>query len=636
MFKNDGTNNAYVPSKSIAIKPDVVSDVIPDEISRALLPSYLGFIDPRETYIKFDLRMGGAAGSAPSVGMIRPQKEAGAHALFRNVLLRDGTNSTTLESLEDYNCRVAMKNPFTAQDSIQHKRGLFDGVMEDANLGGSSGNLYYAKSASLVDADFATQGARAGEMTLGGRNATGQVLTPQLQFRLDTGLMKGSQVIPVAALQGLRVQLDMENAARACEFAAGTAGQLKADGTVDNTGLGGGSCALNATTEKQATGVGANAVRNDARNAGTGYGQAVFSVQLKLDATADNLNNPFDVGDKLFIRAAIGRTINGTIVESDNQGDSEFELGTICGFYNSTDEAGKLGIYYVPQRAAGVSFGVFGAAFGGVDRTYGENDIVFYKPENRALAQSGVLVPADGGVAAVGAGSGSFSAPTYTVSDLEYLCLSVQPPEQYVQGLMSASTSERGVSMDIITTATQRFNQSTAAGLTSNHIPCSQRRVKSVFVQPLVIGDFRDFNKRSLSGVPDNARNYQFVYGTELIPVKTVPLGRYSQAVDAFGGTTANQVVAEQSKTEAIHLSQLEGALVNAGNMPRSLHKVAKNFAIGRAFSKYNQIADLSEQSLSCRIDYENTATELKIFNNYIDHLRRISITSSGVVASDL
>jgi hypothetical protein len=638
MFKNDGTANAYVPSKSIAIKPDVVSDVIPDEISRALLPSYLGFIDPRETYVKFDLRMSGAAGSAPSVGMIRPQKEAGAHALFRNVLLRDGTNSTTLESLEDYNCRVAMKNPFTAQDSIQHKRGLFDGVMEDANLGGASGNLYYAQSADLLDADFGTTGARAdGAMERGGRNATGQVLTPQLQFRLDTGLMKGSQVIPVAALQGLRVQLDMENAARACEFAAGTAGQLKADGTVDNTGLGGGACALNATTVKQATAVGANAARNDARNAGTEYGQAVFSVQLKLDATADNLNNPFDVGDKLFIRAAIGRSINGVAVDAANQAETEFELGTICGFYNSTDEAGKLGIYYVPQRAAGVSFATFPAVpFGGVDRTYGENDVVFYKPANRALAQSNVLVPADGGAAAPAAGTGSFSAPTYTLSDLEYLCLSVQPPEQYVQGLMSASTSERGVSMDIMTTATQRFNQSTAAGLTSNHIPCSQRRVKSVFVQPLVIGDFRDFNKRSLSGVPDNARNYQFVYGTELIPVKTVPLGRYSQAVDAFGGTTANQVVAEQSKTEAIHLSQLEGALVNAGNMPRSLHKVAKNFAIARAFSKYNQIADLSEQSLSCRIDYENTATSLKIFNNYIDHLRRISITSSGVMASDL
>jgi hypothetical protein len=632
MFKNDGSANAYVPSKSIAIKPDVVSDVIPEEISRALLPSYLGFIDPRETYVKFDLRMGGAAGTAPSVGMIRPQKEAGAHALFRNVLLRDGTNSTTLESLEDYNCRVAMKNPFTAQDSIQHKRGLFDGVMEDANLGGSSGNLYYAKSASLVDGDYATTGAR--DMTIGGRNATGQVLTPQLQFRLDTGLMKGSQVIPVAALQGLRVQLDMENAARACEFATGTAGQLKADGTVDNTGLGGGSCALNATTIKDA-GSG-DAWKKDERAAGTDYGQAVFSVQLKLDATADNLNNPFDVGDKLFIRAAIGRAINGVNVDVANQQETEFELGTISGFYNSTDEAGKLGIYYVPQRVAGDGFGTFPAPFGGVVKTYGENDVVFYKPENRALAQSGVLVPADGGAALPAAGTGSFSAPTYTVSDLEYLCLSVQPPEQYVQGLMSASTSERGVSMDIMTTATQRFNQSTAAGLTSNHIPCSQRRVKSVFVQPLVIGDFRDFNKRSLSGVPDNARSYQFVYGTELIPVKTVPLGRYSQVVDAFGGTTANQVVAEQSKTEAIHLSQLEGALVNAGNMPRSLHKVAKNFAIARAFSKYNQIADLSEQSLSCRIDYENTATSLKIFNNYIDHLRRISITSSGVMASDL
>ena len=309
----------------------------------------------------------------------------------------------------------------------------------------------------------------------------------------------------------------------------------------------------------------------------------------------------------------------------------------ICGFYNSSNVAGELGIYYVPQRTTGTGIGTYVSTepnFNGQNRDYVGDDPIFYKASERVLPQSGVLVPADGGAAAVGTGTGAFVAPSYVVSDLEFLCLSVQPPEQYVNGLMSASTSDRGVSMDIMTSSTQRFNQSTAGGLTSNLIPCSQRRVKSVFVQPLVIADFRDFTKRSLSGVPSNARNYQFVYGTELIPVKNVPLGRYSQTVDSFG--TANQTVTEQNKAEAIHLSQLEGALVNAGNMPRSLHRVAKNFAIARAFSKYNQVADLSEQSLSCRIDYENTATGLKIFNNYIDHLRRISITNNGVEASDL
>ena len=633
MFHNSTQATAYVPSKSIAIKPDVVSDVIPDDISRTLLPSYLNFIDPRETYVKCMLRMGGAVGAPPSVGMIRPQKEGGAHSLFRNVLLRDGTNSATLESLEDYNARVCMKNPFTAQESIGHKRDLFDGVMDDANVGGATGNLYYGAQETIASHSFAAAGARA-DNGAGGRNALGSVLTPQLQFRLDTGLMKGSQVIPVAALQGLRIQLDMENAARACEFAMGQAGQLQADGHVNETGLGGGKCILNPTTVKQDTAAAAAAATNDERAAGTDYLESYFSVQLEIAATTANLNNPFDIGDKLYIRRAIGATTNAVVVTIGNQAETEIELGVVSGFYSSSDVAGNLGVYYVPQRAAGVSLGNFGAVFGGVAAVFGQNDPVFYKAENRAVPQSGVLIPADSGAVAVGAGTGVFSAPTYTLSDLEYLCLSVQPPEAYVNGLMSASTSERGVNMDIMTTSTQRFNQSTARGLSSNHIPCSQRRVKSVFIQPLSIEDFRDFNKRSLSGVADEARSYQYVYGTELIPQKVVPLGRYSQVVGDFG--TANQNSLDQNKCEAIHLSQLEGALVNAGNMPRSLHKVAKNFAIGRAFSKYNQVADLSEQSLSCRIDYTNVATKLKIFNNYIDHLRRISITASGVIASDL
>lgn len=50
MFKVDGSS-AYVPSKSVAIKPDVVSDVIGEDQIRFHLPSYLGFIDVNQTYI---------------------------------------------------------------------------------------------------------------------------------------------------------------------------------------------------------------------------------------------------------------------------------------------------------------------------------------------------------------------------------------------------------------------------------------------------------------------------------------------------------------------------------------------------------------------------------------------------------
>lgn len=630
MFKNDAEQNAYVPSKSMAIKPDVVSNVIPSDQSRALLPSYLGFIDPRETYVKFNLSMA-PNGGGRSVGMIRPQKEAGAHALFRNVLIRDGTNSTTLESYEDYNAHVAMKQPYTAQDSITHKQELFEGVMSDANLGGDTGNLYYAGSEALESADYATGGARNG--ALGGRNAPGKVLTPQLQFRLDTGLLRGNQVIPVAALQGLRTQLDMENTLRACETATGELGTLEA------TGGSAGGYVLNATSTKQDTTLGASASQNDARNAGTNYTQSFFSVQVKVDCAdaaspTANRNNPFDIGDKLFIRAHIGRVINATTIDLANQADTESELGVITGFYVSSDTPYNLGIYYTPQRAPGASFGNFPAGIdGGSAKFYVEDDVIFFKPSNRVLPQSNVLVSTDDGNVAVGAGSGNFVAPEYHLENLEYICLSVQPPEAYVSGLLKAASSERGISMDIQTTTTQRFNQSTAAGLTSNLIPCSQKRVKSVFIQPLAVNDFRDLTKRSLSGIPDQARSYQFVYGNELIPTKNVPLSRYSAIVPAIG---ANQDEVEQNYTEAIHLAQLEAALVNSGNMPRSLHQVSKNFVIGRAFSKYNQVADLSEQSLSARIDYENTATSLKIFNNYIEHLRRISITAGGVVASDL
>ena len=61
MFKVDGSN-VYVPSKSVAIKPDVVSDVVGEDQIRFHLPSYLGFIDVNQTYIKYNLTIENARG----------------------------------------------------------------------------------------------------------------------------------------------------------------------------------------------------------------------------------------------------------------------------------------------------------------------------------------------------------------------------------------------------------------------------------------------------------------------------------------------------------------------------------------------------------------------------------------------
>ncbi len=56
MFKSNN-QNVYISSKSQSVKPDVVSDVQAQDQIRLLVPSFISFLDPNETYLKLDLQI---------------------------------------------------------------------------------------------------------------------------------------------------------------------------------------------------------------------------------------------------------------------------------------------------------------------------------------------------------------------------------------------------------------------------------------------------------------------------------------------------------------------------------------------------------------------------------------------------
>lgn len=573
MFKSNATG-AYVPSISQAIRPDVVSDVKPEDQIRLLIPSFLGFVDPRETYCRFNLKMTG-------VGALIPDKNAGGHALFRNLLIRDGANSATLVSEEDYNASVAMLNPITQQSSVYNKHNLFEGVVENVNENGADpSNLYYGTPPSLNGSD---------EDNLVG---SAEALEVKLQMPLRTKFM-GGKIIPVGLLGGLRLQIDTENPLRALQYVETTG--LCESSRADEFGI--------AIPAAQLAGGGAGGTgfqTGDQKRNNADSKQGAYSVKLEVETTDNQTNNPFAVGDLLFVQKTAGA-----------QAGEEEELGSVVGFFiDGTD----LGVSYVPQRPEA----------DGLTKTFaaGDSPKVYVKPSRRSLAQSGVLVQGDGAGGA-GTGSASYPAPSYTISDFEMVCLKVEPPESYVSSLTKRAMSGEGIAMDYDTYTLYRHNQSNKVGLTTALIPAQQSRALSCLSQPLAVNGFRDIALSSLVGEPDNARNYQFVFGTHLIPNRVVELARYSQQLGTGVGRTF--------RSDALHLSELQKAILNINEPVRNLHKIHEHFAIGRAFTRYGQVFNLKDNSLSLRVDYESTANQDKIFNNYIFHKRRLVINKDGV-----
>lgn len=558
MFKSNASNQ-FISSKSQSVKPDVVSDVLPLQQIRLLVPSFVSFIDPNETYFKCELKINNAR------GVVVPDKKAGIHSLFRNVVLRDGANTATLESLEDYNANAAMVRPYTQQDSIHHKRELFEGVQQDANNSGAS--LYYGAPQSLAGA---TNVATA-------QGAEREANTIQIYTQLRAGLLGGG-IVPVAAMNGLRLQIDTEDPLRALTMPY-MGGSLS--NGIANAPL------------IQATAQGAVGTRN-----GTAANTNIGELKTSIDTNDAGANNPFAVNDRIYIN-------------HDTAGDNDFSneelAGVALGFFV---DGGKLCIKLAIQAATTVAVPATS------DFTTANNAKCYYKLGDReavmnTLSETNLTNTPDKLIPVV----------SYTLSSIEMLCSAVQPPPAYVEGMLKKAMSEGGLQMDYMTNELHRFNQVNTQGIVQVQIPTLATRAKAVMCQPIPNANFRNLNVSSFSGVPDGARNYQFVKGTELIPSRVADLERYSQAV----GTTT------QTRNEPLHTSELQKALVNVGSSVYSLQRIADNFAIARSFNKYGQITDLSNDTLSLRVDYAAGGSQ-KIFNNYVYKLARMTI-SRGVVS---
>ena len=552
MFKASEPTS-YVPSRSIAIKPEVVSDVGANEQIRISIPSFAAFVDPNQTFLKCNIEI------KNPIGQLVPDPNGGIHSLFRNVLYRDGSNATTLELNEDYNANKSLLNHFTQTPSVLHKQELFSGVQSSVGNTHAEQTLYY----KALPTSAAATGAAPDES-----KRVGNIV--EVQTQLNSGIWKQGNILPVSAMNGMRIQIDTEDILRSCLYT-----DLIGDALESET-------AGRALTMTSAGLTAGDQKREDA--------DSYF-----IKSSCKTVDNPFGVGDRLYIRNA------GTNVGA---GDDEV-LGDVIGF---SDDAGDLQITYVPARGKAV----------GLTSDHPTDSIIYYKALERPNARA-TFIAADRNSDTP---SGLYTPPSYVLSDIEMVVQTVQPPAAYVEGLLRASQTDRGVSFDICTYELFRHNQTNTVGLMQAQIPTLMTRAKSLFSQPLV-NDARNWRVSSLSGVVDNASNYEFIWGTQHYPSRLVPLERYNT-------TRADGTVA----SEALHISELQKAVVNIGEPVRNLQLVKDHFCVARSLTKYGQIQDLSTQTLSLRVDYQTAGASAKLFNNYIYGLRRITVSRGSVMVS--
>lgn len=546
MFKAN-QQNAYVATKVVSIKPEAQINYNPKTQNqvRWLVPQYLGFIDPRSTYLKYNLKMSGR-------GHAKPDFRAGVHSLWRDMRTQDGTGSAELEMIQDYNVLTAQWWGYTQNESIAHKRDLFEGRSENTNI---DEQLYFGAAPAWNDA---------------AQTATHIRKNVEIQQPIYSGILGGNKVFPVVATKGLRCQMTLDNVGRSLVF---------------NTNLGNFNNFVGSKHDKAAAGDAKVAIGSEFNIVIQQPADNAAARGVNRNASPTN-NNPFDIGDVLYISDAA-------------DGANEEELGVITQLTKDAD--GDLAIVYIPARANGA----------GLASNHTAGSRVFYKSEDRINGKVVADVPA-AQIAAAG------EAINYEISDLEMLVLQVQPPAQYVEALQRQISSSGGLTMDFRSWMLYRFNLNTINGLTNQLIPANLQRAYSILSVPTSVADSISMTTSSLVGITDNAQNYQYVFRGNLIPDRPIDLRRFSQAVP---------------KPDALALVELEKALVNADYGVRNLLRTPERFLIGRAFSKYNQIFNLALGDLALRVEYQG-ATQEKLYEHFVQYIRRINISPNGVMVS--
>jgi len=493
-----------------------------------------------------------------AVGKYAPSPSAGIHSLIRDVVVRTGDGGTTLEYLQDYNQQVANSWAYTGNDSINDKRNMFEG--RSINTDGDN-QLYWSPVPALPRTT----------------NATAKKLTMMIPV-YNSGILNGDKIVPLAAMAGVRSQMVLDTVLKTLQYWSDQ-GVSYPQGYLNTT---------------------AKAIGADTKPAAA---NGTFTVQLSATSRAanDGLTMPATQNKNL------GLMVGDLLYIQENDGTAAEALGVITQFSSAADDQGDASILvtYIPNRPGG------GAGNGGLTQAFvALTSRVFVLPQDRINAQNFLLI--GGGPLATRAGV------DWTISNLEMITETVQPPAAYVNAMMSQVGSDRGLNFDYKTYTTYKNNVIGTAGLTTSNINAEQTRAYSILSRPLLPDQTAALLDNSFRGFLDTAVNYQYVMGGELVPSgRDVKLNRLGQV---------------PSKPDALALIELEKALTNCGYTVRDTSQPGGvKFLIGRGLSKYGQVANIANKDLALRIEY-GTGAATKLMMHTICGLNRLNISKSGSV----
>ncbi len=560
------------------------------------IPPSIDFIQPRETYLKFDVELSGADFGTRRMFL---DAETGGQVLIRDLrIYSGGAGRILLEEYANYNVWTALKYDYETNDNIKKKRALTEGAqVYDPSCRSTHGGKKSDANSCRHNSYFKNNAVSATQDNSSHTDDVRQKVKCLLP--INSGIFQSERVFPNMLTEGLIIEIILE----------------------DNTNV---------------------------------FRQLDTTLQFRdpvqkpffqsLDGSACNTTG--------FISSALA-SANGSFSSFYLRRDNQQGAGSVVG--NCPFVVGQNVVLCAPDNSDNVIASGYGAGTNGsqvhiTDISYDTSvnpDAIKISLNASMKSITGSAIDVNDAVLCQDPRTTTY-APTYTISDTELIVQQVEMPQGFKARMIGMLKEGGTLNYDFLSHTNYKFSQ-LAGDLVSNiRLPVNESRAKSIFMIPTdaqqytkevamngsgtycveyggdeggYLPDTKIKSTRSgLVGIADRLNNYQVLYDGKLNPTRPVSCSR-----------TSDRISIDQQP-----LIELEKALAMGGVRPLSFSKFRENFVVGRALTLQDGVVDLRGRDFSLQVQYDSAEAGLdaknKLWMNWVAHLRRIVVKGDSIM----
>ena len=536
------------------------------------IPPSVKFIDGKSCFLEFNVKIAG--GAVPTRLQL---DQMGGSCVIRNLRIYDGTRSTMLEELTDYNALVGMRYDYDADDSLRQSRALVEGGTAYApryrgNNGTSESHLTELHQNPYFEAKSGTLATNWSDAD----HTTAKCCVP-----IHAGVF-GDRIFPVMMTGGLYLEFDLAPAQQVIKQLDSVNRNVRTPRNVFFGSLVNGAAWVTDPSPP------------------TVINRDVFWVsQSENELSGDTANFPFCVGETFrFCKKDAPSVLDGMsgemkiarIETEAGSGNIQVTLETAVNNAAGPDIDGTFVMYSTAMDTGAATT---------LEYTVSDFNLVAHEIHLDPAYEAGMLAKAREGK--------SIELDIYSVTNHKHSTLASDTQVTYN---IHANNSRAKSLVIMPTDATTYAVGKQVAGVGTYQIgPFTGASNPSEDLMDASLTSMRS----GYSGIIDGLTSTQFLLGGVLVPSRPV---------------LTKKMVTKQS-VDAFHLFELEKALAQGGIDPRSFAAMQSNFLVGRAFGLQSGVSDLRNKDLQVLLRFEDLQfqpSKNKIFMNFVFHVRKLII----------